>query len=106
MVTAPGLARSAAGIATLSCPEFTKTVVRSAPFQFATAPNTKFAPLIVTHVFAPGTVTLLGVNPEIVGAGFAFTDRGTTAGPCIITILPLPVPQKSVAVRNASPLFP
>ena len=101
-----GLRRSAAGIAIRSFLELTKTVVRCEPFQSATDPGTKFDPVIVTQVLLPGATALLGDKEEAVGAGFGTEDGGRTKYPSREATRPLPLPQKSFAVRNAMPLPP
>jgi hypothetical protein len=101
-----GLRRSAAGIAIRSFLELTKTVVRCEPFQSATDPGTKFDPVIVTQVLLPGATALLGDKEEAVGAGFGTEDGGRTKYPSREMIRPLPLPQKSFAIRNAMPLLP
>src|SRR5438552_5335699 len=98
--------RSAAGIATRSCPELTNTVVRAEPLQSAIDPGTKFDPVIVTQVLLPGETTLAGNNAEMEGTGFGADDGGRTKDPRSKTTRPLPLPQKSFAVRNPRPSCP
>ena len=98
--------RSEAGMATRRCIESTNVVVRLALFHVTTEPGTKFDPVIVTHVFPVCAVRLLGAAEEIVGVGFDVVERGSTNGPCNRTTRPLPLPQKSTAVRNARPSAP
>jgi hypothetical protein len=102
----PACVRSAAGIATRTCPELTKTVVRCEPFQDATDPGTKFDPVIVTQLLLPGATTLLGDNERAFGTAFGIEDGGRTKTPPSKTTRPLPLPQKSTAVRNARPWPP
>jgi hypothetical protein len=101
-----GVARSATAIATRSCPEFTNTVVRGEPFHSATDPGTKFAPVTVTQVLGPGEVMVEGDSDAADGLGLGTSEGGKTNAPCSKTTRPLPLPQKSLAVRNADRRHP
>ena len=101
-----GAARSAAGMATCNCPEFTKTVVRGDPFHSAIDPRTKFEPVMVIQVLPAGEAALAGEVEETVGTGFGVDERGRTEGPFNRTTRPVPSPQTSFAVRNARPSSP
>src|SRR5262245_66075782 len=61
---------SVARIAAVTCVALTKVVVRGAPFQFATEPETKLLPLTVRVKAAPPAVALLGAKVVSTGTGF------------------------------------
>ncbi len=65
----PVAARSAAGIAAVSCVALTKVVVRAAPFHWTVAPFTKPLPVSVSVKPAPPTIALDGDSVASVGAG-------------------------------------
>jgi hypothetical protein len=65
----PAAATSAAGIAAVNCVALTNVVVRALPFQFTTAPLTKFVPFTVSVNPAPPAPALEGDSPLIVGLG-------------------------------------
>src|SRR5439155_13134505 len=65
----PVAARSAAGIAAVSCVALTKVVVRAAPFHWTVAPFTKPLPVSVSVKPAPPTMALDGDSVVSVGAG-------------------------------------
>src|SRR6267143_5645078 len=65
----PVAARSAAGIAAVSCVALTKVVVRAAPFHCTVAPFTKPLPVSVSVKPAPPTIALDGDSVVSVGAG-------------------------------------
>jgi len=100
------LLRSTAGIATRSCPELINTVVRAEPFHVTVDPVTNCDPVMVTQVFAACAATPLGEAVETDGIGFGFEERGRTNGPRNRTTRPVPLPQKSTAVRKARPSLP
>src|SRR6266404_29508 len=65
----PVAARSAAGIAAVSCVALTKVVVRAAPFHWTVAPFTKPLPVSVSVKPAPPTMALDGDSVVSAGAG-------------------------------------
>jgi energy-converting hydrogenase Eha subunit G len=81
----PGVAMSLAGIAAVSPVLLTKVVVRFAPFQRTTAPDTKPLPFTVRVKAAPPAAALLGDN-EVSVAGGGGGGGGALAASC--TMLP------------------
>jgi hypothetical protein len=71
------------------------------PRAIIEGPGTNCDPVMVTRVFPVCAVTLLGDAAETEGTGFGVEERGSTNGPCNRTTRPVPLPQKSTAVRNA-----
>src|SRR5678816_2644732 len=69
--TLPALAMSPALIVAVSCVELTNVVVRAAPFQRTTDPDTKLVPLTVSVNADPPAAALLGESDVSVGTGFA-----------------------------------
>jgi len=67
----PAAAMSAAVIAAVNWVEETKVVVRSAPFQRTTDPETKFVPFTVSVNAAPPAVREDGLRLVVVGTGLA-----------------------------------
>src|SRR5207249_4118769 len=65
----PTAARSAAGMAAVSCVPLTNVVVRAVPFQRTSEVATKFVPVTVSVKSVPPAAALLGVRVESVGTG-------------------------------------
>src|SRR5437660_6608917 len=72
-VAEPAAATSAALIAAVSCPAFTKVVALAAPFHCRVLPATKLLPLAVSVKAAPPAVALVGDTDVRVGAGLVPT---------------------------------
>ncbi len=69
----PATVTSDARICACNCPAETKVVPRALPFQFTTAPGTKFAPRTVSVKPAlPGATACGMTGPPIVGIGLDF----------------------------------
>src|SRR6267378_2633803 len=96
------VARSAAGMAAVSCVALTKVVVRAAPFQRTLAPMSNPVPVRVSVNPAPPAVTLEGDSAVSVGPP-ALTGRLSAAdvpppGAAVVTVtLAMPAAARSVA---------
>jgi hypothetical protein len=80
-LAAPGEAIRAAGTAAVSWLALTVVVVNAVVPHFAVAPETKFAPLIVSVKAAPPAVAQLGLKLVIVGGGLMVNVDATEDPP-------------------------
>lgn len=98
----PGDAINAAGTVAVSCPEFTKFVVRVAPFQVTCMPEMKFAPLTVNVKPAPPDIAEFGERLLSVGAGLIVNvTAGGTGTPGFTTVI---VAVPAVVINDAGTL--
>ena len=97
----PAFAISAAWILAVTCPLFTKVVVRAAPFHMTEHPETKFEPFTVKVKALPPCVALGGDSETKPGSGLS----GTTLTLSVALVL-FPIGSTAEAVMVRLPAGP